>query len=175
VHALDPAFRRTALRAAVQDKGLPVLNQLKVILIRSSDPLFKLDASIAIGSADSPALAKAALSIAMSPGVASTDSFYSLYVLSGQPGAREVTTEYVRKNLAHVLKVFPGPARPFIVKLFEGFCEPDDAARVDAFFQPKLKMLGGGELELSQTKEQIGVCAALKKAKSAEIMAALTH
>jgi hypothetical protein len=59
------------------------------------------------------------------------------------------------------------------VKLFEGYCEPGDAARVEAFFRPKLKMLGGGELELSQTTEQIGVCAALKKVKGAEIVAAL--
>jgi hypothetical protein len=71
--------------------------------------------------------------------------------------------------------VFPGPARPYVLKLFEGYCEPADATRIDAYFQPKLKMLGGGELELAQVKEQIGVCSALKNAKGAEIVAAFAH
>jgi hypothetical protein len=61
------------------------------------------------------------------------------------------------------------------VKLFEGYCDPADATRVDAYFQSKLKTLGGGELELAQTKEKIGVCASLKRAKSAEVVAALTN
>ena len=173
-HALDPSFRRTALRVAVQDKGMPVLNQLRDVLVKSSDPLYKLDASVAIGSADTASLAQPALAIAMSAGVQATESLYIVYVLSSQPGARAVTTEYAQHNLARLLKVFPGPARPYIVKLFEGYCGPEDAAKVDAFFEPKLKMLGGGELELSQTKEQIAVCAALKEAKGAEIVAALS-
>ena len=172
--ALDPSSRRTALRVAVQEKGMPVLNQLKDVLVKSSDPLYKVDAAIAIGSADTATLAAAALSIAMSPGVQPSDSFYIIYVLSSRPETRQVTTEYTQNNLPQLLKVFPGPLRPFLVKLSEGYCNPDDAAKVDAFFQPKLKMLGGGELELSQTKEQIGVCAALKKAKGAEILSALS-
>lgn len=174
-HALDPAFRRVALSVAVQLRGAPVLKQLKDVLVKSSDPQYRLDASAAIGLADTAALATEGLSIAMSPGVPTTESFYIIYSLSSRPVTREVTTEYVQKNLARLLKVFPGPARPFVVKLFEGYCEPADAARIDAYFQPKLKMLGGGELELAQTKEQIGVCSALKNAKGAEIVAAFAH
>ena len=174
-HALDPSFRRTALSVAVQERGVPVLNRLKEVVIKSSDPLFKLDASLAIGSADTASLANAALATAMSPGVPSTESFYIIYGLSSRPGTRQVTTAYAQNNLARLLKVFPGPLRPLIVNLFEGYCEPADAAKVDAYFQPKLKMLGGGELELAQTKEKIGVCAALKRAKGAEIVAALAN
>jgi aminopeptidase N len=174
-HALDPSFRRAALRVAVQDKGVSVLDQLKGVLIKSSDPLFKIDASVAIGSADSAVVAKAALAIAMSTTVAATDSLTILYVLSAQPAARDLTTEYARTHLASLLNVFPGPARPLIVKLSEGYCQPEDAAKVEAFFRPKLSMLGGGELELAQTTEQIAVCSALKTAKGTEIVAALAN
>jgi aminopeptidase N len=173
-HALDPAFRRTALSVAVQERGLAVVNQLKEVLITSSDPLFRLDAAVAIGAADTAVLANTALAVATSPGVPTIEAFYIFNSLSGRQGTRQVTTEYVQNNLPLLLKVFVGPVRTYIVKLFEGYCEPADAARVDAFFQPKLKMLGGGELALAQTKEKIGVCAALKSAKGAEITAALT-
>jgi len=174
-HALDPAFRRTALSVAVQDRGTPVLKQLKGVVLKSSDPLYKLDASVAIGAADTAPLANTALSIAMTPGVPTTESFYIIYSLSHRPGTRDILTTYVQKNLPQMLKVFVGPVRPYIVKLFEGYCDPADATRVDAYFQSKLKTLGGGELELAQTKEKIGVCASLKRAKSAEVVAALTN
>jgi alanyl aminopeptidase len=151
------------------------LNQLKGVLIKSSDPLFKIDASVAIGSADSAVVAKAALAIATSTRVAATDSLTILYVLSAQPAARDLITEYARTHLASLLNVFPGPARPLIVKLSEGYCQPEDAAKVEAFFRPKLSMLGGGELELAQTTEQIAVCSALKTAKGTEIEAALAN
>jgi hypothetical protein len=39
--------------------------------------------------------------------------------------------------------------------------------------RPNLAVLGGGELELSQTKERIGQCAALKDARGDQIAAVL--
>ncbi|MEY2883226.1 MAG: hypothetical protein RL490_950, partial [Pseudomonadota bacterium] len=48
-----------------------------------------------------------------------------------------------------------------------------DIARVEALIRPNLKILGGGELELEQTKQRIGQCVALKTAKGGEITAAL--
>ena len=172
-HALDPTFRRTALSVAVQERGMPILSRLKEVLVKSSDPLFRLDAGIAVGAADTAALANTALSIAMFPGVPTTESMYILYSLSSQPETRQVTTEYVQHNLPQLLKAYPGAARPVLVKLFDGYCDPADAARVEAYFKPKLEMLGGGALELAQTQEKIRVCASLKKAKGAEIVAAL--
>jgi len=69
------------------------------------------------------------------------------------------------------MRFFPGTLRPRIVSMFEGYCGPHDAATVDAFIQPRLRLLGGGELELAKTTEQIGLCSALKEAKGAEIAA----
>jgi hypothetical protein len=39
--------------------------------------------------------------------------------------------------------------------------------------RPNLAILGGGELELSQTKERIGQCAALKEARGSQIAAVM--
>ena len=172
--ALDLSFRRTALSVAVQDRGIAVLSRLREVLSKSPDPLLKLDASSAMGSADA-ALAKPALATVTLAGVSSTESLYIIAGLSSRPGTRKITTEYIQNNLPRLLKVFPAYLQPSLVKFFGGYCDPDDAAKVDAYFQPKLKMLGGGELELAQTKEKIGLCASLKSAKGAEIAAALTN
>jgi len=48
-------------------------------------------------------------------------------------------------------------------------------ARIDRIIAPKLAELGGGELELAQTKERVGLCVALKQAKGAEIAKVLAN
>ncbi len=174
-HALDTAFRRTAFAVAVQDGGVAVMTRLKGVLLETSDPLLKNDASVAIGAADTRPLAESALSIAFSPGVPTTQSLWILFSLSSQPGARETTTTYIENNWVKLMDYFPGPFRPFMVRMFEGYCGPGDAAQVEAFFRPKLEVIGTGGLELAQTEERIGLCSALKTAKGAEIRAALAQ
>jgi len=171
-HALDPSVRGLALRVAVQDGDLAFLRLLQEMLIQSSDPLFRIDAAFAIGSADTAALAEAALSVAASPGITPPESLRIIYSLSRQPGARQTAIAFLESNFTQVLGILPGAFRPRIVSMFEGYCGPNDAATVDAFIQPRLRLLGGGELELAKTKEQIGLCSALKEAKGAEIAAA---
>jgi len=174
-HALDPGFRLVALQVAAQDGDAAFLIRLKDALQKSSDPLFKYDASVAIGSVDNPALAEAALQIATSQGLESSFATRIVYVLSGHPGSREPTTAYIENNLPRVLGLFPPGWWPSIVRMFDGFCDPDAAAKVEGFFTPRLKELGGGELQIAKTTEQIRVCAALKNARGSEIAAAFAH
>lgn len=174
-HALDLSFRAVALQVAVQDGDVAFLARLKDALLKSSDPQFKRDISIAIGAGETESLADAALAIATSPGVGSPESMHILFSLVRQPGARDRTTTFVRNNFARLVDLFPNFARPRIVGMFGGYCATDEAANMEIFFRPKLQALGGGELELAQTKERIGLCAALKSAKGAEIAAALAN
>jgi aminopeptidase N len=174
-HALDPAFRTVALQVAAQDGDAAFLIRLKDALQNSSDPLFKHDASIAIGSVDTPALTEAALEIATSHDLESPFAMRIVYLASGHPGSRETTTAYIENHLPRVLGLFPPGWWPSIVRLFDGFCDADAAAKVERFFKPRLKELGGGELQLAKTTEQIRVCAALKSARGSEIAAAFAH
>ncbi|MEA3140413.1 MAG: hypothetical protein QOK23_2582 [Gammaproteobacteria bacterium] len=173
--AIDSSFRGTALRVAVQDGGVPFMTQLKAVLVNSSDPLFRQEASSAIGSADTPALAEAALELALSPGIQPLETMRIVFNTASQPGSRETALAFTDQHFKKVMESFPGFARPQFVTLFDGHCAPDDLAKVDAYMQPKLKELGGGELELAQTKERIALCFALKSAKGAEIGAVLAQ
>ena len=173
MQAIDPGFRVTALRVAVQDGGVPFITQLKTVMLKSSDPLFREEASVAIGSADTPALAEAALEVASSPGIHSLETLRIIFTAASQPGSRESALAFVDQHFKQVMESFPGFARPQFVTVFGGRCAAGDIARADAYMQPKLKELGGGELELAQTKERIARCLALKSAKAAEIGAVL--
>ena len=172
-NAVDPAFRNTALSVAVQERGAPFMKKLRDAAVKSTDPLFRLQASQALGTADTPELAKAAVDLALSEGVQSMETVQIVLTLAKQPGARTSVATLVDQNFKRVMAAFPGFARPAIVTAFAGYCSMSDIAKVDAYVQPKLKTLGGGELELAQVKERIGQCAALKQAKGAEIGATL--
>jgi hypothetical protein len=81
----------------------------------------------------------------------------------------------VSKNFKQVMEIFPGFARSHMIELFGGSCESGDAARLDQLISPRLAEIGGGELELAQAKERIGLCVALKEAKGAEIAKVLAN
>jgi aminopeptidase N len=172
---LDVAFRLAALEAAVQDLGFPFMQRLQASLLKSSDSLFRRDATIALGSANTPELAEHALQLAFTPGMQSLETVRMFRRLSSQPRARETLAAVADKNFKRLLDAFPGFLRPRIVELFGGYCSKADIARVDRWIKPNLAQLGGGELELAQTKERIALCATLKEAKGAEIGRALSH
>ena len=174
--AIDPAFRGTALSVAVQERGAPFITALRDALIKSTDPLFRQQAAVAIGSADTPVLADAAIAARDVSGNGLVRHAHDPHLPAcATRRARTRWSRFVDKNFDSVMEKFPGFARPMVIKFFEGFCRKEDVARVEAFVRPKLAALGGGELELAQTKERIGLCVALKEAKGAEIAAVLAR
>jgi aminopeptidase N len=172
--ALDDAFRRVAFTVAVQERGEPFMTQLADALQRSGDPLFRQDAVAALGGADTPQGAAAALKLAYSPGVRKGETVRILAALTARPGSRGTAVTYINEHLDQVVAAIPGFSRPRVVSwLFGDECTGEAIARVDAWAQAHLSALGGGQLELAQTKERIGVCAAVRQGKGAEIAALL--
>ncbi|HUN27865.1 MAG TPA: M1 family metallopeptidase [Steroidobacteraceae bacterium] len=171
--ALDPAFRGTALAVAVQDLGAPFMSRLAAVATRSSDPLLADQAASAIGTADTPALAQQAIDLAASGRVPQLDAIGVLMALSRRPGVRDAAVHYADQHFSELVASVPGFERPELAELFAGYCSPAGAERAEAFVRPRMKALGGGQLELARVKEQIIRCAQLKSAKEREIDAAL--
>jgi aminopeptidase N len=172
--ALDDAFRRIALEVAVQDRGRPFMTQLRDVMQRSGDPLFREDAAAGLGAADTPDLAATALELAYSPGMRSSETLRIVAYLTREPGARATASAYINEHFDRVLQTVPGFERPRLVGwLFGEECSETAAAKADAWAHAHRQALQGGELELAQTKERIGVCASLRRAKGAEIAALL--
>jgi hypothetical protein len=173
MRAVDPAFRVVALSVAVQERGEPFLRQLKEAMVKSTDPLFRAHASIAMGAGDTPALAQAALDLSMSEGMQPFDTLTIIYYLSSHRRVRDLVVRHVNTNFEKLMNVLPGFARSQMVLFYGALCTKEDADNVENWIRPKLAALGGGELELDQTKERIRLCVALKEKKGTEIAAEL--
>jgi hypothetical protein len=159
----------------VQDRGIPFMKRLQDSMLKSTDSLFRQNSAIALGGADTPELADEALQLAFTPGMQSLETVRMFFALSFQPNARESLAVVADKNFKQLLEAFPGFLRPRIVQLFGGYCSNADIVRVEHWIQPNLAQLGGGELELAQTKERIALCVALRDAKAAEIGRVLSN
>lgn len=173
--ALAPVYRRTALAVLVQDGGIPAVDGLFAALKASQDPLFRAQAAAAIGAVEGEAGIAHVQSLAMAEGLISLERTTILGSLTFNRAGRDATTAYVAKNFKSVVESFPGFSRASIIGFFNGYCSRDAIDRVEGLIRPNLATLGGGELELAQTKERIGQCAALKDAKGGEISAALAR
>jgi hypothetical protein len=173
--AVAPVFRGTALAVGVQEGGRGFVDRLWPVLLKSNDPLFRAQAARALGRAEGKELIAHVQGLAMGEGLQSLERTNVLASLAANPVARDATTEFVSGNFTRVVESFPGFGRAGIINFYNGYCTPEAAARVEALVRPNLAILGGGELELSQTKERIGQCAALKDARGAQIAAVLAR
>ncbi len=173
--ALDHAFRSEAFTVAVQDRGMPFMRQLRGTLVRSTEPLLREQAVTALGRANTPELARAALDMSMSEGVLSLETARILFSMSREPDARAEVIHFVDKNFEQIMKAVPGFLRPQLPLLFARACDREEIERAERFIQPRLTELGGGELELEQTKQRIQACVALRDAKGKEMAAALAR
>jgi hypothetical protein len=172
--ALDPAFAEVAFSVAVQDRGEPFMRELKDALVASNDPVLRRQATLALGSADTPALAAIALDLAFSPGLHALETTLAARSLANQPAGRDALESAFGERFEELAAGMPVYVRPRVVQFLGGFCSEIDVAKVEALMRPKLETLGGGELELELTKERIGMCASLRAAKSEEIAAVLS-
>ncbi len=171
--AVAPVFRGTALAVAVQDGGRGFIDRLWPVLLKSNDPLFRSQAARALGRAEGSELVTHVQGLAMGEGLQSLERTNVLASLAANPVARDATTAFVSSNFTRVVESFPGFGRAGIIGFYDGYCTPAAADRVEALVRPNLAILGGGALELSQTKERINKCAALKDARGEQIAAVL--
>jgi aminopeptidase N len=170
--ALDPAYRQLAFATAVQDRGLPFMNRLLEALLPAQDPLFRRHAAAALGSADTPELAKRALAVSDDSRLQNLERIYILFWLLQQESTRDLAFNHVMANFDTVQPLFSGFGNA-ILTIGSGYCSEEKAQMVDSALRPKLGMLGGGELDLERSLASIRQCAALKQAKGPEISAAL--
>ena len=172
--ALDPSYRAVAFVAAVQDLGVPFMDQLRTALLASTDPLFRQQAVRALGAADTPAAVTRALALTEDQALQSSERVSILRTLPTRPIGRDAVFARLQQNFDAIAGTIPAFSRPRLPLSFAGYCSADKAAAVEALFRPKLAILGGGALELGQTLDAINQCVALKAAKGAEIEAVLT-
>src|SRR5262249_32650616 len=96
--AIDPAFRMIGLAVAVQNLGAPFMTKLRDALVKSEDPLFRSHASQALSFAETPELARHAVTLARSPGVQPIETMQIVIALAEHPASRDTVVQLVDQN-----------------------------------------------------------------------------
>jgi len=171
--ALAPVYRRSALAVLAQDGGIAVADRLYATLKASNDPLSRAQLASALGAVEGDAAVAHVQKLAMAEGLISRERTTILASLAYNRASRDATTAYVANNFRQVVESFPGFGRAGVISFFSGYCSEAAIDRVESLIRPNLAILGGGELELAQTKDRIRQCVALKEAKGAEVAGVL--
>jgi aminopeptidase N len=165
--ALDPAYRPSALRAALRaDPSLS--RKLLETLVASDDPLFRRHAANALGAEGGTAILSSVTDKRL-------QNLEALSILAGQfasPDGRGAALSWLDTNFEAVKPRLGGLLGQF-VGVAGGFCTEEDARAVDRVFRSRMAEIGAGMLDLDRTLAGIRQCAALKAAKGADISAAL--
>lgn len=173
--ALAPKVRSLGLAQVLEkrpEESLPALMEL----LKTGSPAEKSSALSAIGSTEDPAIAANIRAQALDDKDAFTNRQASAVVarLMENEGTKDETWNWFKENFDsfvenRVLDVRLGRVPGYA----DGFCSPDHAKEVEAFFESKAELIPGYERSLAQTLESISLCAALRKAKSDELAKAL--
>ena len=175
--ALDPAFRATALQVAVQDRGAPFMKRLQEAMLKSTDSLFRQTAPSRSAERTRPELAQRSDRASRSRPACSR---WKPCACSSRSPAQPKAREALAVGGGSQLQAAAGCVSRVCCARASSRCSAGTAQRATSrasndWIQPNLAQLGGGELELAQTKERIALCAALKSAKQAEIARALAN
>jgi alanyl aminopeptidase len=172
--AAAPASQyETIFSVGVQDLGEPYFDLLLERLLASEDPQFRYAASGALARVENPVLVKK-LQKAGLDGMFKQSEFRG--IVSRQM-VRQATTELTYAWLLEytdeiISKITGGLATRIIPSLGSSFCTVERANDWQAFVTDHAEQMPGYERTLAQALENVHLCAALREASSAELVAA---
>jgi hypothetical protein len=172
-NALDPSFLGAGLAVISTDGGLPEAKRLIDMALSSEDQVVRqsaLGAAAASGRAD---VANYLLNL-QDKRLRSYDRFGLIFGLATTAGTRDLAREWIFKNYD---KMAAGGNGIFFTSRLPATldfqCGADQADRISARLGPSVRKADVGVLQFARTVELVRNCGILKKAKMAEIAAAL--
>jgi len=174
--AVPQSEMQTVLSIGVQELGAPFFERLLEMFLASDDSTFRSNALGALARTEDPVLA-ARLQELMLAG--ELEGYEPLWIL-GRQMARVATTEltylWLRENFEAVVQLVPEMFRgQFLAGLGSNFCSVERADEWAEFIESNADQLLGYERSLAQAVESANLCAALREAKAAELVAAITE
>ena len=164
----------TAFTAGVQELGEPFFDLLLEQGIASEDPAFRRAALGALAWVEDPVLI-AKLQAAMMDGAFKGEELFT--VLRNQMihrASSELTYDWLIENDDALIDKVPEFFRSRIVPaLGSHFCSTERADEWEAFVNAHADKIPGYERELAKATESIRLCAALREAQGADLLAAL--
>lgn len=159
----------TALVLAVQDGGREVYQALLTAMDDIDDPMFERAAAYAIGQNTDPELNLEILELALSGNVGTREAYT---IVSGQmdrPETRAATWDWLRSNFPAFIRVIPGQRPRSTPRLASDLCYPEAISELDRLYERYGALAPGHERALSEARESIQLCVALRAEKSREV------
>ncbi|MFW6052018.1 MAG: M1 family metallopeptidase [Myxococcota bacterium] len=150
----------TVLAVAVQEGDAALFDHMVDTLAQISDPVLRGRLLTAVGHATDPELAARARALALDRRLRVNEVTTPLRVQLAQPETREAAWRWLTENydaLADRMATTRAGALPWLAS---GFCSPEDAQRVERFFEPRISELPGGPRNLAGALEAIRLCTA---------------
>jgi alanyl aminopeptidase len=165
----------TTLSVGVQDLGEPFFDLLLEQGLASEDPEFRNSAFGSLARVEDPELVAKLQSAILEGRFKGTESVGIVFRQMVRKATTGLTWEWIRNNDKVVIEMIPESFRSNIVPaLGSSFCSMDKAEVWEAFVNAHAEMIPGYERNLDQASETIRLCAALKSARSADLLAALS-
>ncbi len=162
----------TILSVGVQDLGEPFFDLLLTSTLESRDTAFRRSASGALSRVEDPTLVRKLQAALLAGKFQGIEFAYMLMRQMARDATTELTFDWIRENDEQLLGLIPEMFRSSAASLGGFFCEADKAQEWTAFIESNAELLPGYERELAMATEKIYLCAALREARSAELVSA---
>ncbi len=163
----------TILSIGVQDIGEPFFDLLLEQAQTDEDPAFRAAARGALARVEDPALV-GKLQAALQEGKFEGSDFLGIvFRQMVREATTELTYEWIRESYDEIIELLPDSFRARALPAFgSAFCSVERADEWQAFIEARADQLPGYERSLAQALETVRLCAALREAKAAELVAA---
>ena len=174
--AAPASQHETILSVGVQDLGEPFFDLLMEQAIASEDPQFRDAATGALARVEDPRLVKKLQDATLDGKFKRTEFRRIVARQMVRQATTELTYAWLLANTGEIIKKMSGAITSSIFpSLGSSFCSVGRADEWHAFITDHAEQLPGYERGLAQATESIRLCAALREASAADLVAALEN
>ena len=159
--ALSSDLYQAALTVGIQDSGIEFFDHLLAFRSELDDPRFEADSASALGAVIDVELIDNVHSLALTGELGPRETFSLLSSAMNQPELRREHWQWLQDNFSSIVEVVPQQWRRLLPSLATSFCSENRLGELEALFERDGDLAPGHERKLSQTIEEIRLCAAL--------------
>jgi alanyl aminopeptidase len=172
--AVPAGEMETVFSIGVQDMGEPFFDLLLEQGLASEDPAFRGAAFGALARVEDPELVTKLQSAVINGEFQGFEPVRIIFRQMARKATTELTFQWMKANDEALFELIPEARRATMVPGFGAFfCSIQKAEEWETFIVSRAELLPGYERDLAQATESVRLCAALKEARGADLMAAL--
>lgn len=161
---MAPELRAVAFAVAMQNGGKPFFDAVVAQLAQTEDATLRQDLVGSLGFATDPRLASQARSLTIEKTLRANEVLLPLANQMNDPELRDQTWTWMQTHIDVLMERLPEGALGTLPWLTRQFCDPDRAAEVREFFEPRVNHMPGGPRHLIAALESIRLCVSVVQA-----------